>query len=208
MSSLNDSEEQTSPPVTVGSLGVHVASSHFSKIRAKSGNRGWLKTKTTKKVKLLKTLWSTWGRGGASNCPPWLLNGVAKIYSVKYVILESQLSFCTIVFGPTGQFVISFGLPLQKIGHPDLNIFFACFTIWLDISWLRWYMLVLCSDTDTIFSGLFCRVMFKFSKKWVHKIITFLRVGCEKQFVSREPFITIIIITNECFHKCHINGAL
>ena len=43
MSSLNDSDEQTSPPATEGSLGVHVASSHFSKIRANRGNRGWLK---------------------------------------------------------------------------------------------------------------------------------------------------------------------
>ena len=42
MSSLNDSEEQTSPPVTVGSLGVQVASSHFSKIRASRGNSGCL----------------------------------------------------------------------------------------------------------------------------------------------------------------------
>jgi hypothetical protein len=40
MSSLNDSDEQTSPPVTDGSLGVHVASSHFSKIRANNGKRG------------------------------------------------------------------------------------------------------------------------------------------------------------------------
>ena len=43
MSSLNDSDEQTSPPATEGSLGVHVASSHFSKIRANRGNSGWLK---------------------------------------------------------------------------------------------------------------------------------------------------------------------
>lgn len=46
MSSLKDSEEQTSPPATPGSLGVHVASSHFSKISAKRGNRGCLKENT------------------------------------------------------------------------------------------------------------------------------------------------------------------
>ena len=43
MSSLKDSEEHTSPPATEGSRGVHVASSHFSKMRAKSGKRGCLK---------------------------------------------------------------------------------------------------------------------------------------------------------------------
>lgn len=42
MSSLNESEEQTSPPATPGSLGVHVANSHFSKTSASSGNKGWL----------------------------------------------------------------------------------------------------------------------------------------------------------------------
>jgi len=42
MSSLKDSDEQTSPPVTDGSLGVQVASSHFSKISARRGNRGCL----------------------------------------------------------------------------------------------------------------------------------------------------------------------
>lgn len=46
MSSLKDSEEQTSPPATPGSRGVHVASSHFSKIRASRGNNGCLQTKT------------------------------------------------------------------------------------------------------------------------------------------------------------------
>ena len=43
ISSLNDSELQTSPPATPGSLGVQVASSHFSKIRANKGNKGCLK---------------------------------------------------------------------------------------------------------------------------------------------------------------------
>ena len=43
MSSLKDSEEQTSPPVTDGSLGVQVANSHFSKIRARRGKSGCLK---------------------------------------------------------------------------------------------------------------------------------------------------------------------
>lgn len=42
MSSLKESEEQTSPPATPGSLGVHVANSHFSKTSASSGNKGWL----------------------------------------------------------------------------------------------------------------------------------------------------------------------
>lgn len=42
MSSLKDSEEQTSPPATPGSRGVQVANSHFSKIRASRGNKGWL----------------------------------------------------------------------------------------------------------------------------------------------------------------------
>lgn len=44
ISSLNDSDEQTSPPATPGSRGVHVASSHFSNISANNGNRGCLKT--------------------------------------------------------------------------------------------------------------------------------------------------------------------
>lgn len=43
MSSLNDSDEHTSPPATPGSLGVQVASSHFSNISARSGKRGCLK---------------------------------------------------------------------------------------------------------------------------------------------------------------------
>ena len=42
ISSLNDSDEHTSPPATEGSLGVHVASSHFSNIRARRGNNGCL----------------------------------------------------------------------------------------------------------------------------------------------------------------------
>lgn len=46
ISSLNDSDEQTSPPCTPGSLGVHVANSHFSKISAKSGNSGCLEGTT------------------------------------------------------------------------------------------------------------------------------------------------------------------
>ena len=41
-SSLNDSDEQTSPGPP-GSLGVQVANSHFSKINANNGNNGWLK---------------------------------------------------------------------------------------------------------------------------------------------------------------------
>ena len=43
ISSLKDSELQTSPPATPGSRGVHVASSHFSKMRARRGKRGCLK---------------------------------------------------------------------------------------------------------------------------------------------------------------------
>lgn len=42
MSSLKESEEQTSPPATALSLGVQVASSHFSKMSASSGNKGCL----------------------------------------------------------------------------------------------------------------------------------------------------------------------
>lgn len=49
MSSLKDSDEQTSPPATPGSLGVHVANSHFSKISASKGNRGCLGTHTIAK---------------------------------------------------------------------------------------------------------------------------------------------------------------
>ena len=45
MSSLNDSDEHTSPPATDGSRGVQVANSHFSKINASRGKRGWLKTR-------------------------------------------------------------------------------------------------------------------------------------------------------------------
>lgn len=42
MSSLKESEEQTSPPATPGSRGVQVASSHFSKTSASRGNSGCL----------------------------------------------------------------------------------------------------------------------------------------------------------------------
>lgn len=42
MSSPKESEEHTSPPATPLSRGVHVASSHFSNIRARSGNKGCL----------------------------------------------------------------------------------------------------------------------------------------------------------------------
>ena len=52
MSSLNDSEEQTSPPATPGSRGVHVASSHFSKMRASRGNSGCLKQKNAMQTEL------------------------------------------------------------------------------------------------------------------------------------------------------------
>lgn len=41
-SSLNESDEQTSPPATPGSLGVHVANSHFSNINANRGKSGCL----------------------------------------------------------------------------------------------------------------------------------------------------------------------
>ena len=43
MSSLKDSEEQTSPPAILGSLGVQVANSHFSKMSAKRGKSGCLR---------------------------------------------------------------------------------------------------------------------------------------------------------------------
>lgn len=43
ISSLNDSDDTTSPLCTPGSLGVHVANSHFSKINANKGNKGCLK---------------------------------------------------------------------------------------------------------------------------------------------------------------------
>jgi len=42
MSSLKDSDEQTSPPATPGSRGVQVANSHFSKMSARRGNKGCL----------------------------------------------------------------------------------------------------------------------------------------------------------------------
>ena len=47
ISSLTDSDEQTSPPATPGSRGVQVANSHFSKISAKRGKRGCLQENTT-----------------------------------------------------------------------------------------------------------------------------------------------------------------
>jgi hypothetical protein len=40
MSSLKDSEEQTSPPAIPGSRGVQVANSHFSNINASNGKSG------------------------------------------------------------------------------------------------------------------------------------------------------------------------
>lgn len=52
MSSLKESEEQTSVPDVPLSRGVQVASSHFSKISASSGNKGCLrKVKKRKKNK-------------------------------------------------------------------------------------------------------------------------------------------------------------
>ena len=54
MSSLKDSEEQTSPPATPGSRGVHVANSHFSNINANSGNNGCLKKRKEKTQKIQK----------------------------------------------------------------------------------------------------------------------------------------------------------
>lgn len=50
MSSLKESEEQTSPPATPGSRGVQVASSHFSKTRANRGNNGCLTGSATQKT--------------------------------------------------------------------------------------------------------------------------------------------------------------
>lgn len=49
MSSLKDSDEHTSAPWAPGSLGVHVASSHFSKTNASRGNNGCLLKKERKK---------------------------------------------------------------------------------------------------------------------------------------------------------------
>lgn len=51
MSSLKESEEQTSPPATPGSRGVQVASSHFSKTRASRGNNGCLPGSDTQREK-------------------------------------------------------------------------------------------------------------------------------------------------------------
>jgi hypothetical protein len=53
-SSLNDSDEHTSPGPPK-SLGVQVANSHFSKINANNGNNGWLKEEN-KKMKELSYL--------------------------------------------------------------------------------------------------------------------------------------------------------
>jgi len=49
-SSLNDSDEQTSPGPPE-SLGVQVANSHFSKINANKGNNGWLKKRKKRIIK-------------------------------------------------------------------------------------------------------------------------------------------------------------
>ena len=57
MSSLKDSDEQTSPPMTDGSLGVQVASSHFSKMRANRGNNGCLKKNSSGQYYKLGQLW-------------------------------------------------------------------------------------------------------------------------------------------------------
>lgn len=46
-SSLNESDEQTSPPATPGSRGVHVANSHFSNINANRGKSGCLQMKAS-----------------------------------------------------------------------------------------------------------------------------------------------------------------
>lgn len=49
MSSLKESEEQTSPPATPGSRGVQVANSHFSKTSANRGNNGCLTGSATQR---------------------------------------------------------------------------------------------------------------------------------------------------------------
>lgn len=49
ISSLNDSDEHTSPPAIPGSLGVLVANSHFSNINASRGNSGCLEKNCLKK---------------------------------------------------------------------------------------------------------------------------------------------------------------
>lgn len=65
MSSLKDSDEQTSPPWTPGSLGVHVASSHFSNTIANSGNSGWLqKRKREKELSKLHKIFLFFAKGG------------------------------------------------------------------------------------------------------------------------------------------------
>jgi hypothetical protein len=51
-SSLNDSDEHTSPGPP-GSLGVQVANSHFSKINANNGNNGWLKEENKKNERII-----------------------------------------------------------------------------------------------------------------------------------------------------------
>lgn len=48
MSSLKESEEQTSAPAMPLSRGVQVASSHFSNINASNGNKGCLKKRKKK----------------------------------------------------------------------------------------------------------------------------------------------------------------
>ena len=66
MSSLNDSDEHTSPPATPGSRGVHVASSHFSNISAKSGNSGCLENTETS-VNMTSAARVIWTRGVLGN---------------------------------------------------------------------------------------------------------------------------------------------
>ena len=52
MSSLKESEEQTSSCASPRCRGEHVASSHFSNTRANRGNRGCLRDKGNKKIML------------------------------------------------------------------------------------------------------------------------------------------------------------
>lgn len=55
-SSLKESDEQTSPPATPGSRGVHVASSHFSNINANRGKSGCLQVVRNERDKNTVTL--------------------------------------------------------------------------------------------------------------------------------------------------------
>lgn len=133
MSSLKDSDEQTSPPATPGSRGVQVASSHFSKISASRGNSGWLKnkektnfkTKTTSRRRLLYTWKQT-----ALECGPRIIVLLWPVNYLRWHVINKSQRLWT-------RLAVPHLIGTHSCRHPECDALFVYMLISL-FNWCIW----------------------------------------------------------------------